>query len=162
MVAAAQIAERGWVWYHTDLGGTDLWVWLMLLPLAYYLPLLLHELSHLVVMKKVGAEIASFKPYWHFAKVRVLVDGEVKEKRQFWFGRVTCRWPDPPAPAAYRYSHVAPLVKACVVGTSWALLAWLLWTPLALFAACEAVDGLWWWVGYFRPGKDAYKWFGRG
>ena len=72
-----------------------MWIWFALAPVAYYLPLFLHELSHLIVMKAVGGQILSFKPYWHR-----------DEKGRFWFGRVTCIWPDRKRPENYKYSHI--------------------------------------------------------
>ena len=99
-------------------------------------------------MKAVGGQITSFKAYWHR-----------DERNRFWFGRVTCKWPDPPAPAAYRFSHIAPLVKATFFLALWLAAGLLLWWPLLALATCEFVDHVWWWVGSRKPGKDAYKWW---
>lgn len=127
-----------------------MWWWFLgLFAFGAWWSLLLHELSHLVVMKAVGCETTSFKPYWHWD------DGV------FWFGRVTCRYPGIAMPYAYRYSHVAPLVKSTTLMVVWGLLGWLVWWPLLALAACELVDHAWWWAGSWRPGKDAYKWWGR-
>jgi hypothetical protein len=111
--------------------------------------LFLHELSHAIVMKAVGCEITSFKAYPH------------REDGTFWFGRVRCRYQGKKMPEAYRYSHIAPLAKSSTLMVGWAFLAWLAWWPLFALAACELVDHLWWWIGSWRPGKDAYKWWRR-
>lgn len=116
---------------------------------AAYLPLLLHELSHAIVMSWLGGKITAFKPYPHFY-------GE-----KLWFGRVQVLWAYG-RPDAYRFSHIAPVVKTLLFAGIWASLALAIDTPpLFLLAAGELVDLLWWFACYRRPGSDAHRWFNR-
>ena len=126
-----------------------MWIWFVLAPVAYYLPLLLHELCHLIAMKATGATITSFKPYWHIA------DGT------FWFGRVTCVWSDRKIPDGYKYSHIAPLLKACFFFAVWLILGLVVWRPFLMFAFTEIVDAAWWFINMKTPGRDGYKWLHR-
>ena len=123
-----------------------MWIYIVLIPPAAWLTLLLHELSHLLVMKYTGAKIVRFRPYPHFS------DGK------FWFGYVSCMWAAKEEPTDYKYSHIAPLAKSSVFAVIWFFLGFLVWSPLYVFAVWELIDWLWWFVGWWRPGKDAYMW----
>ena len=113
---------------------------------------LTHEGSHAVVMKWTGGTITSFKPYPHM------------HKKRFYLGYVKAEYPRDESgkmiiPEDYHYSHVAPYIKAALLGPMWAALG-LLYLPLLMLAVWELIDGLWWLYGYSFGSKytDAQKW----
>mgnify|MGYP001279513079 CR=1 FL=1 len=128
------------------------WVLVLVIP-GYWLQLVLHELSHVVVgwihekRKPTG-----FYPYPHCHEGR------------FYFARYSL---GPGKFGKYYYlrpglpRHVAPMWAGLIWGTAWWVLAVVFESVWFLpFAICGIGDALWFWRGYFwgTPGCDGKRW----
>ena len=116
-----------------------------------FVSLVLHEVSHAIVMVSSGGKIISFKPYPHYSKT---LDGW-----RFRLGAVTARF-EKTVPSSYRYSHIAPLIKAFAFMLLWGILGFLVWRPLLILGVLECFDAVFWWIGFFWGTKysDGKKW----
>lgn len=150
-------------------------IWIAFALVGAALTLNLHELSHVVVVKKTGGEIPTYAPWPHFRNSKAgvsiapwtgiwwfLFAREKLDGYRWYNGRVSVRYRVPKGegiPRSYRYSHVAPLVKALFVLGVWMTLGLTVYRPLLALAVWEASDVVWWWRGYFfKPKTDGWKW----
>lgn len=110
------------------------WIWLGVLGLlGAALTLVLHELSHCIVVWLSGGWIEEFKPWPH------MKDGK------FYFGRMSHSG----AQADERAFTVAPLIKALSLLALWTVLGFI-WLPLWALAFWEFTDVANWTQGYIR------------
>jgi hypothetical protein len=134
------------------------WTWwcLTLLPLAWFLQLTIHELSHLVVGKlDEGLKPTGFHPYPHM------------HNGKLYFARWSFKIP---SGVEYEYGrkhkprHIAPFFGGLLV-VGLALLAFLFLSPAGRpwtlpFMVCGLGDALWFWRGYFWGSSkcDGKRW----
>jgi hypothetical protein len=100
--------------------------------------LLLHELSHCVIVWAYGGQIISFKPWPH------------KEEGHFYFGYMKYSG----CALSEAIFVVAPLIKASFLCLVWIVLGFC-YKPLFVLAGIEFLDILNWLQGYVRDsGND--------
>ena len=124
-----------------------IWPWIALGILGAPVTLILHELSHVVFVKLSGGEVTVFKPWPH------------RFEGRFVFGRVWAIWEDGRS-EIYRWSHIAPLLKAIVLLSVWNTLSYSHYRPMLILGAWELTDVAKWIWNYFGkdPETDARKW----
>ena len=116
---------------------------------AAFLTLLLHELSHYVVLKVIGVRIISFKPYPHMVGNHLYlgsVSWYLKKRTHEELTRVRKH---------VHWSHVAPLIKSIIMATLWTSLAVTIDSIFLVFLFWECADFLWWWFGYIFESSNS-------
>jgi hypothetical protein len=137
---------------------------------SWFYVTIMHEVAHLIVVRRRGGKEIGFYPFWHWVYLpnpRVWYVPWMpppKGHRRFYFARYSYVGEEPKGP--HSLQDAAPLIMdACTFVVGGALLAatgsWL-W---AIPPACACVDACVWVRGYFwgGPHTDGYKYrYGRG
>ncbi len=126
---------------------------IVMLVLGWIVQLCLHELSHYLMVRKLGYKVTEFKVWPH------------KYNGKWYFGRVQYEVPSDEHPAVHHYNQIlissVPLWTAASFNLVWLCFAAYLWMPFISFAFCAFIDQINWWINLISRDEtsDGWKWW---